>query len=66
MEARGKHVVLSDLVGKNSNYFFDVLKFDRGFLKLNPSEWENDVGFLKMRSHVTNMMICNDAAERGW
>ena len=65
IENQGRYVEISDLVGANSNFFFDKLDFDRSFLNLPVKEWKNDLGFLKMEQHVKNMRVSNDAAERG-
>ena len=56
---------LSHSVMDGSRYMFDVMNFGSEWLTKPVSEWENHESFCEMKSFVKNLLVTNDAAERG-
>ena len=44
---------------------FDILNFDRNFLTLHVSEWNNSDSYKEMKDFVHHMKVTNECAERG-
>ena len=64
-KTEGLDVKLSDFVGKESLFMFDVLNFGKRWLKNHPSTWHTDSEYREMQSFVQNLRVVNDCAERG-
>ena len=56
---------LSDSVGKGSLYIFDILGFNKEWLKSPMHLWKDDPNYLEMKNYIKNLLVCNDPAERG-
>ena len=61
----GLALKLQDFVGRGSLFLFDVLGFEKHWLKLPVSQWQTDPAFLQMQRFVNCMLVTNDTAERG-
>ena len=56
---------LVQFVGPNSIKFFNIMRLDPGFLSLPVEIQEPDSSFNEPKLTVSNLMVVNDAAERG-
>ena len=56
---------VSDFVGENSHFVFDILKFDKSWLHSPISSWKSNNAFCEMEQFVKTLLVTNDAAERG-
>ena len=61
----GLSVRLSDLVGQGSLYMFDRMGFNQEWLHQPINQWSDFDSFQEMKKFVTNLLVCNDPAERG-
>ena len=61
----GLKLDLIDFIGEGSNFIFDVLNFDRNFLSLHVSEWNNSDSYNEMKDFVYHLKVTNESAERG-
>ena len=62
--AEGMEVKLQNLVGLGSMMMFEVIGFDKSWLKKSPSTWSRHPGYQEMEMFVRGLMVCNDPAER--
>ena len=62
---KGRGVKLTDFIGNGSKFIFDELGFKTDWLSKPSSEWSEDKDFLEMKNFISNILVCNDAAERG-
>ena len=56
---------LVQFVGPSSIKFFHIMRLDPAFLSLPVEIWELDSSFNEAKVTVSNLMVMNDAAERG-
>ena len=56
---------LVQFVGPSSIKFFNIMRLDPWFLLLPVEIWELDSSFNEAKLTVSNLMVVNDAAERG-
>ena len=56
---------LVQFVGPRSIKFFHIMRLDPGFLSLPVEIWELESSFNEAKLIVSNLMVVNDAAERG-
>ena len=56
---------LSDFIGSESLYMFQVLNFENTWLRKPVAEWRNYESFVEMEKFVKTLLVTNDAAERG-
>ena len=61
----GLNFEIVNLIGQGSMFLFDVLEFDREFLNLHVSEWENNESFKEMKNFVKYLKGSKEPAERG-
>ena len=61
----GANYKLSDSIMYGSLYLFDTLKIDREWLDKPIAQWEEYDSYLEMEDFVRNLLVTNDAAERG-
>lgn len=55
---------LHDFVSTQTRTFFEMTKIEDDFLALDPSDWQNHIGFNNGRETISNLAVVNDAAER--
>jgi hypothetical protein len=60
-----KNLEVLPYIGKRSWLLFHNLNDKGKWLKLPPSEWEEDGNFLKMKHFIKTVKVTNDVAERG-
>ncbi|KAK3915835.1 Replication origin-binding protein [Frankliniella fusca] len=65
LDSSVKDLQLSDFANHGSLHFFEKLNVDPDFLSIDPSEWEGNESYLKVKRYVKNLPTTNDAAERG-
>ena len=65
LEDNGRYVELMDFVGAESNFMFDQLGYKKDFLALPVETWNDNNSFKEMNNYVTNLLVINDAGERG-
>ena len=58
-------ITLADFVGKDSSMFFRILNLSPRFLAKQVEEWEADESYLEAVVTADNLVVVNDAAERG-
>jgi hypothetical protein len=56
---------LIDLVGRDSWFFFSVLKLNPDFLKEDVANWPTSAAYLESLANVEAVNVTNDCAERG-
>ena len=56
---------LVQFVGPSNIKFFNIMRLDPGFLSLPVEITELDSSFNEAKLTVSNLMVVNDAAERG-
>lgn len=58
-------ISVTDLIGKRSNFFFDVMNLPRNFLRLDASQWSKDREYKRAKNVIQKSLICvNDGSER--
>ena len=55
---------LSDSIYNGSHFLFDVLKFEKDWLKEPVSTWKNISSYQVFERFVKTLNVCNDSAER--
>ena len=58
-------ITLADFVGKDSSMFFQILNLSPRLLAKRIEEWEDDESYLEAMVTADNLVVVNDAAERG-
>ena len=58
-------ITLADFVGKDSSMFFQILNLSPSFLAKQVEEWQDDESYLEAMVTADNLVVVNDAAERG-
>ena len=61
----GDNPKLSNFIQGGSLFIFEALNIKKDWLVKPINEWENDESFCEMKSFVENLLVTNDAAERG-
>lgn len=56
---------LSDFVSYKTKLFFSKFEIESDFLKLDPSTWDNNEQYEIAAEYFRNLLVVNDAAERG-
>ena len=56
---------LSDFCTRSTEGFFDKLGLDKGFLEVDPDDWEHREDFVKASQVAAGLSVVNDHAERG-
>ena len=64
-KAEGLSLEVSDLIGNESMFLFDVLNFNSQWLHLHVSEWKTNESYLEMYEFVKHLKTTNETAERG-
>lgn len=56
---------LYDFISKDTKKFFTQFGLSDEFLKFDPSTWETNIHYLNALAFCKNLLVVNDAAERG-
>lgn len=56
---------VANFVTAQSVKFFQILCLDSSFLIKDPSQWEEDAGYIEGKNRVNGLHVINDFAERG-
>lgn len=56
---------LSDIVSYRTKLFFSSFELQTDFFELDPSEWESNEEYKTVFEFCQNLLVDNDAAERG-